>query len=393
MEQHEQEAASRRFGTYLRRVREGRRLSLDAVEELSVGFLERVTKSHLSRIENGQAVPSFPRLFTLSRIYGLPVSSLAERFEIELQREMIPAEVYGQSDDELLAEADRFRLSGRLTEALLLYIALRERKEDVQQDEQKIRDTLHLILSQIDCLISLSRYELARDECERVLGHSGATAEQRLIALQYFVICCYRLGRFTVAMMGLDQAETEMALVEPPRRMKADLAVVRANIHMTTGRPADAIPRYIAALEAYEQIPIPFEVCWARLNLSSAFMEVGDSREAISQIEEALTLAEASGYDRQKALGLSNLAVLAYRKGDLAAAEAYALRSNAVARPSDYLSVIFRNCYYLWKVAQSRGDEPAVKSNERTLRTYVTRVDESLPEAQAFRKLLEGGGK
>ena len=45
----------RRFGTYLRRLRESRKLSLDAVEELAAGYPERITKSHLSRIENGQA--------------------------------------------------------------------------------------------------------------------------------------------------------------------------------------------------------------------------------------------------------------------------------------------------------------------------------------------------
>ena len=46
---------SEAFGAYLRKLRETRRLSLDAVEELSAAFPEKVTKSHLSRIENGLA--------------------------------------------------------------------------------------------------------------------------------------------------------------------------------------------------------------------------------------------------------------------------------------------------------------------------------------------------
>ena len=71
---------NRRFGIYLRRIREERKLSLAAVEKMSHGLPERVTKSHLSRIENGQASPSLARMYTLSMIYGIPVSSLADRF-------------------------------------------------------------------------------------------------------------------------------------------------------------------------------------------------------------------------------------------------------------------------------------------------------------------------
>ena len=69
----------RRFGRHLRSIREARKLSLDAVEELASGYPEQVTKSHLSRIENGQAEPSFRRMYTLGRIYGVSVTSLFTR--------------------------------------------------------------------------------------------------------------------------------------------------------------------------------------------------------------------------------------------------------------------------------------------------------------------------
>ncbi len=76
---------AKRFGEYLREIRVERGMSLDAVEEMSWDLHERVTKSHLSRIENGQAAPSFSRMITLSQIYGLPLSSMAERFELCLK--------------------------------------------------------------------------------------------------------------------------------------------------------------------------------------------------------------------------------------------------------------------------------------------------------------------
>ena len=96
---------SKRLGGYLRGLREGRKLSLDTVEEMSVGYPERITKSHLSRIENGQAIPSFSRMFTLSQIYGIPVASMAEQFEVDLILGMMPPGSETKSDTELLEEA------------------------------------------------------------------------------------------------------------------------------------------------------------------------------------------------------------------------------------------------------------------------------------------------
>ena len=72
---------NKQFGMFLRRIREERRLSLAAVEKLSSDLPERVTKSHLSRLENGHASPSLSRMYSLSMVYGIPVSSLATWFE------------------------------------------------------------------------------------------------------------------------------------------------------------------------------------------------------------------------------------------------------------------------------------------------------------------------
>ena len=46
----------------------------------------------------------------------------------------------------------------------------------------------------------------------------------------------------------------------------------------------------------------------------------------------------------------------------------------------------------LWRIAQAREDEAAIKTNERTLRTYLTRVEDYMPEAEEFSAFL-GGGK
>ena len=102
--------------------------------------------------------------------------------------------------------------------------------------------------------------------------------------------------------------------------------------------------------------------------------------------------AEKAGYDRQFAFALSHLGLLAFRENDLDSAEAHCLRSNRLARPREYVSILFRNCFYLWRIAKQRHDEASVRTNERTLRHQLSRIEDHLPEAEEFANFL-GGGK
>jgi len=112
---------------------------------------------------------------------------------------------------------------------------------------------------------------------------------------------------------------------------------------------------------------------------------------ARKQLEAALLVAEASGYDRLRAYAMSHLAILACRQDDLGAAESWAIRSNSIARPREFVTLVFRNCYHLMKIAEISGDETGVNSNLRTLRALLSKIDENLPEAEAFREATAGG--
>ena len=91
---------------------------------------------------------------------------------------------------------------------------------------------------------------------------------------------------------------------------------------------------------------------------------------------------------RLQALGWSHLAVIHFERHEFDPSESYAIRSNAIARKQEFFSLVFRNCYYLWRIARSKGDGPAEKMNERTLRAYLSKVDETMPETAAFREAL-----
>jgi tetratricopeptide (TPR) repeat protein len=376
----------KRFGTYLRRIREERRLSLDAVEELSAGLPERLTKSHLSRMENGQAVPTFPRMFALSRIYGVPVSFLAERFEMSLKQTLAPLDLTSRPAQEVLDEAKKLRLSARHDEALWFYEALLDREDSGPLS------AIDLKLECINCLVKLAREASAKEECEKLLGNPHLDPRQRFLTLDHFATCCYHLGKFTVASMAIEKAESELQAVRDPGELPDHLANLKGNLAFVMRRYADAAEAYQSALAGFEASHNGFEACRVRLNLAAALIELGSNAQARTHLKEALHRAESAGYERQQAFALSHLGLLAFRDGDLDGAEAHCIRSNRIARPREYLSILFRNCFYLWEVAKARKDEASIKANERTLRTYVSRVEEHIPEAERFRMHL-GGGK
>ena len=343
-------------------------------------FPERVTKSHLSRIENGLALPTFPRLHALGRIYGVPIAAMAERYEVEARKAAIP-DFGTRTEEEIMTEGRRLRTQGLYQDAMILYLSLVERDEG-ETDTDPVELRLHVV----NCLVHLGRYEPAKLECEQLLGAQGVTSRQRLITLHFFAFCCWRLGRLTVAMMGLEQAAREAGALDPGDRLLADLASTRGQVLTAFEKLDEARMSLEEACRRYEALPDPFEACRARVVLGEVLIDGGGFDEARSILEAALTVAEEGGFPRQQAMALSHLALLEYRQERAEASERHAIRSNGIARPREYHNIVFRNCYLLWRIAQQRDDAAAVRANERSLRALLGKIDEEMPEVDAFRK-------
>jgi transcriptional regulator with XRE-family HTH domain/predicted negative regulator of RcsB-dependent stress response len=386
LEHIEETQGSAAFGGYLKRLRETRRLSLDAVEELSAAFPEKVTKSHLSRIENGLALPTFPRLMAMSHIYGVPIASLAERYEIELRRSMKPAELNGKTDAAVLREFEGLFYSGDFNEALILVWALTDR---VRERGGEVT-ALDLRLKIIVCLMKLGRHEFAKNQCEEILSSTGVSESTRLRALQLFATACFRLQLHQVALLALDECERGADHVAGSGRFRADVLALRGNLHRDLARPVDALAAYEKALEIYSAAGEAYEVLTVRLNIAVAETECTRLDSARAMLESLLLVLEAGQHERLRALALSHLAVIHFRQGRLDAAEGFAIKSNAISRPHEYHVIVFRNCFYLWKIAKARDDDGSVRLNERTLRSYMARIEESLPELVEFRRIIAG---
>jgi len=387
LEHTEETQGSAAFGGYLKRLRETRRLSLDAVEELSAGFPEKVTKSHLSRIENGLALPTFPRLMAMSHIYGVRIASLAERYEIELRRSMKPAELEGKADEAVLKEFEGLYYSGDFNEALILVWALADRARGRGDGEGAILD---LRLKIIVCLLKLGRYEFAKSQCEEILARPAVPEPSRLRALQLFATACFRLQLHQVALLALDECERGARHVAVSGRFPADVIALRGNLLLDTARPDDAVAAYEKALEIYDAVGEAQEALAVRLNIAIAEIDRTRLDSAREMIEGLLLVLEAERHERLRALALSHLGIIHFRNGKLDNAERFAIKSNSIARPREYNTIVFINCFYLWKIAKAKDDAGAVKLNERSLRSYLARVEESLPELEEFRRITAG---
>lgn len=381
---------TRRFGAYLKQVRESRRLSLDAVEEASAIYPEPLTKSHLSRIENGRATPSFTRLFALGQIYGVPVSAMAERFESEFRRDLVPDEVLGRPNVEALREADRLRISGRFVEAFALYSSILERSGDAWDPELPSIEDLQL--RRVTALFFSGAHQYAKAEAERLLSQRQLDVAQRIRLLEVLTMASLRLGVIAVAGMTLDAAESLLA------KMPGDEPKLHAKLLCLRGVLSYELEDFVAAEATFARAAERCASCGEatsalqmRINRGGALVYLGRRAEARAILVEACREAESGGLERHLALSLCHLARLEAEESDARVAEAYALRSNGIARARDYVDVVFRNCYLLRELARRNGDEAIARMHEKTLRTYAHRVEANLPEARAFRSELTRG--
>lgn len=387
----EQGFDGRTFGRYLRSVRTSRNLSLDTVEEMTHSYPEPVTKSHLSRIENGRAAPSFARMYALSQIYGVPISALAERFEIDLHRGMHDSVKKAGSPDALMKEVVALYESGDMIRGLVLCTsALDEIQLPKVQEPAKTELIIKLRFHRIAFLSRLERYETAKIESEQLLAEIGEDADEiwKFKILRCFVECCYRLGRYTIAKMGLDTLSRQADKV--PLSLKAHFVNLRASVSHKTGDLKSASMDYLDASRMFEELTDHHGSCTAMLNLAQTYMDMGKRNEPIKLLRRTISTCERYGFQRLHALALSHLCVVCYESDEPDSAEAHAMRSNAIARPREFFSIVFRNCYYLRAIALTRGDNRSVRSHERSLKALLNRADQEMSVLQAFRREIEG---
>ncbi|MCP3979255.1 MAG: helix-turn-helix domain-containing protein [bacterium] len=367
------------FGLYLRGLRNRLGLSLKTVSELTQDFPVKITKSHLSRIENALTAPSFGMMATLAQVYREPMTVVSGKFDIDYRRDQEQPLPPGRTSEAHFREAQRLCTAGRDVEALMILEALREEEEDTGSAlSRKIE------LARVRCLVQLGKFGLAKEEAERLTSQYRLDPPDQIHLLTALAGACLRQRKFYLAQVNLDAADRVSREADVSGPAHAALEMARGHLLAATNRMAEAEVALGEATKLYEAASAHAEACSAKIDRAAVLIELRDIATARRLVGEALREAERNGFERQEACALSTQAVIAFREGNLAATRTACVRSNTIAKPRQYYKIAFRNTYFLWKIDLGRGDSTAAKASEKDLKLLLSRIEDPSDEVRDY---------
>jgi len=379
-------AGSRRFGSYIRALREARRLTLEDVERLTLQEPEPVTRSLLSRLENGKARVSALKLMALSRLYRVRLGLLAERLELSHELAQLEQEgIENWSLDDLLSRARQAGLAGELTRSLLLY----ERAEVLSIDSRDRGPRLRSRVGAARALAAAGRYHAARALLEDLMSESLEPEDR---AWTLFLLARVALG----AGQPLLAQAARSSLKEVPRPWPAEIEAAAPSLDaecMAIRGELDASAE--AWLHAIDVARRAGEVQLEAAGMNAlAAVERGRGRlpVALEWARRARATAEARGLSQVLVQSLLEEARLEglRRRGE--SARALLGQARRLARKLDLAPELFDVYLELWRLGVRERDQAEARAALRSLR-HVVRFLETLPTgAEDVRPMLEPSG-
>lgn len=365
---------NKRFGTYLRALREARRLTLEDVERLTLQEIEPVSRSLLSRLENGKARISALKLMALSRLYRVRLGMLAERMEIDHEMDRLEQEhIERWSIEEVLAQARQAGLSGHIHRALLLYEHAEVRTLEGGEDPRlRVRTRLGVARA----LAAAGRYRTARTVLDDVLSEELEAAER--------VWAFYLLARVSLNLnQGLLARAALLSLrqLPPPWPPEIETAAqaLEGDFQFFEGKLESARETWLAALDtARKHGEHPLEV-QGMIRMGALERQMGRTNQALEWIQKAGQAAQTHGAVQLgvQALTEEGRIHLARRRPDLAR-QAWS-QARAKARKLDLHLELFDIYLELWRLAERTPDPSESRAALRSLR-HLARFLEAIPD-------------
>lgn len=368
---------SRRFGAYLRALREGRRLTLEDVERLTLHDSEPITRSFLSRLERGRAQVSVPKLIGLARLYRVRVGLLAERHELDRELEHLKQE--GAETWDLPLVFSRAREAGRAGQvhrALLLYEQA-ELRSMRRPREAWARHRARLGVAR--ALAAGGRHRLARAALEELLGER-LPDEARAWAFFFYARASLALGQVLIARAA------HLSLKEVARpwpvEIEAAAPLLEGEYLFFEQRLDQAVAAFLAALDAARQgCEKPLEsLCMCRL------AEIGRRQGRLDQALDWVNRAR----DVARTFGVAQMLVqvdteegrihVARRRFGLAR-ESWA-RARHLARKFELAQELFEIYFELCRLAVRQGEQNEARATLRLLHHLARRLETIPPEAE-----------
>jgi len=378
------------FGRYLRTLRERRRLSLDDVGALSRTFADPVTKSYLSRVENGRINLALSKMIPLSRIYEIPPEVLLERLELDMELD---------------------RVGGPATEGLDYSELTLKGKTAI--DRGYLWDAYAYFRDSVQVATSSAIFGGLRDHVEQLLcgfmNLSGAArklgrAQFALYELKYIHtaralsgrLCPLLMERLATAYLAMNDTNgarewADAAIAEAEKNQHSEylgyLYSSRARIALEASDPAGALSLFQKAFDAYRQTKRDSECAVTLYNLARTYFSLERYKSARRALASADRLAIPLQQLRTCALGRILLGEIEEIENKPSDAEQHWQEAVRMARQLSDKTIRFQAEYFLYKQALSNGRSLAARSIERRLHRASPWISQDVVELDAFRKL------
>jgi transcriptional regulator with XRE-family HTH domain len=372
-----------RFGSYLRALRESRKLTLQDVERGTLHDTEPVTRSLLSRLENGKTSVSALKLLALSRLYGVGFGLLAERLELDQDlAEEDREELAGLEPEDLLARARDAGLKGRIHRALLLYErAEAESLGDRSRRPARVRARLGVARS----LLAAGRF---RSACRVLEDLSADDLEPRDRAWAYFLLCRghQHLGRQLMA-RAVFAALEELGATRP-QEIETQMPALRAELAAAEGRLGEALEGWLEALDAARQASDAHAETYSLLCLAATERRRENHAAAIAWAERGRALAQSLGFPFLLVKLWTETGRIERERAQPDLARRAWTTGRRLARSLELYPDLFEIYLELWRLAGQQHNDAEQRACLRSLR-HLSRFLETLPpEARELRPHL-----
>lgn len=377
---------STRFGSYLKALRESRKLTLQDVERGTLHDPEPVTRSLLSRLENGKTSVSALKLLALSRLYGVGFGLMAERLELDHELEAAEeADLDRLPPEQLLERAKRAGLKGHVHRALLLYERAEVRCLDTPQARPaRIRARLGVARS----LLAAGRF---RSACRVLEDLSGDELDSDARAWAYFLMCRghQHLGQQLIAAAVFEALEKQGPPWPP--EIETQLPALRAEMAGAAGRHDEALADWLRALDAARRASDAHAETYSLLCLAATERRRGNPPAALDWAERGRRLAEGMGFPFLLVKLWTETGRIQRERAQLDLAREAWATGRRLARNLELHADLFEIYLELWRLAGHEGNESEQRSSLRSLK-HLSRFLETLPpEAHDLRPHLDPG--
>ena len=385
------ECSGKAFGRYLRTLRERRGLSLDDVRSLSQTFPEAITKSYLSRCENGYHKLALPKLIPLSRIYEVPADAVLERMELDLELDRLGGpETEGKSFAELFAAMKQKCDLGYLWEAYAYSrdALARAATDPVQDRYRDAEEQVALATLNVGTMATaLGRFRFALHESLFALNTGSLTPTNHARACDRVAVVQAKLGQLDMAERYAQRA-ISTAMDNEDRLGLAFMYSTQARIALARLDPRGAAALFHKSYSLHRGLGNTERTVLALLSISECYLDMMRLGAAQRFCDAAFRLLEDPPRSAAHGAALAVRGKIAEAEGRHDRATAFWHEAADIAKGHRDRALRFKIDLFLFRRALADADDPTARAIQRRLRRLAPWIPAQTPELGEFWDLV-----